>query len=354
MKKSRHVSKSHSPPGSPIRGRGTDCSYTLLLSHDQRFFVSIMKRFTPPRGLAHIDPAHARPSPKYIPTLPLRRAPRYRISRFRSIAAMSTIAERSAAAKIVPIIPPSILAGRTKIAVQNLDFFYGDVQALRHITLNIPAQRVTALIGPSGCGKSTFLRTLNRLRATGDVRLDSQDILGPHINLEKLRQRIGMVFQQSTVFPMSIYNNIAFGIALHEKISRADMQTRVEQALTGASLWDEAKDRLAAPAVSLSGGQQQRLCIARAIATRPEVILLDEPTSALDPLATAKIENLIDTLKLTYTIVIVTHNMEQARRVADQVAFFYLGEMVERGDTEQIFTAPGHHRTQAYITGRMG
>jgi phosphate transport system ATP-binding protein len=275
---------------------------------------------------------------------------------------MSTINDRTISGGVaLAVSRPPERATPNKITVKNLDFFYADNQALKHVSLDVRARCVTGLIGPSGCGKSTLLRVLNRLydlyplqRAEGDVRLDGVDILGADVDVQQLRRKVGMVFQQSTVFPMSIYNNVAFGIALHEKLGRAAMRARVELALTGACLWDEAKDRLAAPATSLSGGQQQRLCIARAIATHPEVILLDEPTSALDPIATMKIENLIDQLKLTYSIVLVTHNMEQARRCADQVAFFYLGEVVEFGDTEQIFTAPGHRRTQDYITGRVG
>ena len=275
---------------------------------------------------------------------------------------MSTISDRMTSDLVATgPIPPSAETIRSKITIKDLSFFYAEIPALKQVSLDVPAQRVTGLIGPSGCGKSTLLRVLNRLydlyplqRVTGEVRLDGADILGPNVNVAKLRRRIGMVFQQSTVFPMSIYNNIAFGISLQEKLARSEMQARVELALTSASLWEETKDRLAEPAISLSGGQQQRLCIARAIATHPEVILLDEPTSALDPIATAKIENLIDHLKLTYTIIIVTHNMEQARRCADQVAFFYLGEMVEVGVTDQIFTAPEQRRTRDYITGRMG
>jgi phosphate transport system ATP-binding protein len=275
---------------------------------------------------------------------------------------MSTISDRMTSDLVATgPIPPSAETIRSKITIKDLSFFYAEIPALKQVSLDVPAQRVTGLIGPSGCGKSTLLRVLNRLydlyplqRVTGEVRLDGADILGPNVNVAKLRRRIGMVFQQSTVFPMSIYNNIAFGISLQEKLARSEMQARVELALTSAFLWEETKDRLAEPAISLSGGQQQRLCIARAIATHPEVILLDEPTSALDPIATAKIENLIDHLKLTYTIIIVTHNMEQARRCADQVAFFYLGEMVEVGVTDQIFTAPEQRRTRDYITGRMG
>jgi phosphate transport system ATP-binding protein len=275
---------------------------------------------------------------------------------------MSTISDRNTSDLVAtgPTRPSAETPG-SKVTIKDLNFFYGGIQALKQVSLDVPAQRVTGLIGPSGCGKSTLLRVLNRLydlyplqRVTGEVRLDGEDILGSKVDVEKLRRRVGMVFQQSTVFPMSIYNNIAFGISLQQKLARPQMQARVELALTAASLWEESKDRLAEPAISLSGGQQQRLCIARAIATHPEVILLDEPTSALDPIATAKIENLIDHLKLTYTIIIVTHNMEQARRCADQVAFFYLGEMVELGDTDQIFTAPEQRRTRDYITGRMG
>jgi phosphate transport system ATP-binding protein len=275
---------------------------------------------------------------------------------------MSTIIRRNTSGSVAAApLQPAANPAPDKITIKDLDFFYGNVQALKQVSLNVPAQRVTGLIGPSGCGKSTLLRVLNRLydlypqqRAQGDVRLDGVDILATGFDLQRLRRKIGMVFQQSTVFPMSIYNNIAFGIGLHEKLGRPEMNARVELALTGAALWDESKDRLAEPASALSGGQQQRLCIARAIATRPEVILLDEPTSALDPIATSKIENLIDHLKLTYSIVIVTHNMEQARRCADRVAFFYLGEVIETGDTDQIFTAPAQRQTRDYITGRMG
>jgi phosphate transport system ATP-binding protein len=275
---------------------------------------------------------------------------------------MSTINDRKTSDLMADgLIHPAAETAARKITIKDLNFFYGGIQALKHVSLDVPTRRVTGLIGPSGCGKSTLLRVLNRLydlyplqRVTGEVDLDGEDILGSHVDVQKLRRRIGMVFQQSTVFPMSIYNNIAFGISLQERLPRPLMQARVESALTAAFLWEESKDRLAEPAISLSGGQQQRLCIARALATRPEVMLLDEPTSALDPIATAKIENLIDHLKLTYTIIIVTHNMEQARRCADQVAFFYLGEIVEVGDTDQIFTAPQQRQTRDYITGRMG
>ena len=250
---------------------------------------------------------------------------------------------------------------RAKITIRNLDFFYGSARALKGVSLELPEKQVTGMIGPSGCGKSTLLRVLNRLydlypkqHATGEARLDGQDILGPGVDVKRLRSRVGMVFQEPTTFPMSIYANIAFGIKLHESLSRADMHARVELSLTRAALWAEVKDRLAEPAGRLSGGQQQRLCIARALATRPEVILLDEPTSALDPLSTQKIEHLIDELKQHVTIAIVTHNMQQAARCADHVAFFYLGEMVEAGSAAQMFTAPRQGRTQNYLAGRFG
>ena len=248
-----------------------------------------------------------------------------------------------------------------KISCRNLDFFYGGNRALKSINLDYPERQVTGMIGPSGCGKSTLLRCLNRMydlypgqRAQGEVMMDGTNIIGPGIDLNQLRSRIGMVFQKPTPFPMSIYDNIAFGVKLHERLSRSQMDERVEWSLTRAALWGEVKDRLAAPAMGLSGGQQQRLCIARTIATRPEVILLDEPTSALDPISTLKVEELIDELKRDFTIAIVTHNMQQAARCADQVAFFYLGEMVEVGTAAHIFTSPREKRTQEYITGRFG
>ena len=249
----------------------------------------------------------------------------------------------------------------TKLSIQGLDFFYGTNQALKGITLALPERQVTGMIGPSGCGKSTLLRVLNRLhdlypgqRATGEVTLDGENILGPRVDVNRLRSRVGMVFQKPTPFPMSIYDNIAFGVKLHERLSRAEMDQRVEWSLTRAALWGEVKDRLKSPAGGMSGGQQQRLCIARTIATRPEVILLDEPTSALDPISTLRIEELIDELKRDFTIAIVTHNMQQAARCADQVAFFYLGELVETGAASAMFTAPRQKRTQDYITGRFG
>ena len=248
-----------------------------------------------------------------------------------------------------------------RVSIRNLDFFYGDNRALKGIDLELPEQQVTGLIGPSGCGKSTLLRVLNRMydlypgqRATGEVLMDDENIIAPGIDLNALRSRIGMVFQKPTPFPMSIYDNIAFGVKLHERLSKRAMDERVEWSLTRAALWGEVKDRLNTSAMGLSGGQQQRLCIARTIAVRPEVILLDEPTSALDPISTLKIEELIDELKHEFTLVIVTHNMQQAARCADQVALFYLGELVEVGAAAQIFTAPREQKTQEYITGRFG
>jgi phosphate transport system ATP-binding protein len=249
----------------------------------------------------------------------------------------------------------------TRIAIKGLDFFYGDNRALKAIDFDIPDRQVTGMIGPSGCGKSTLLRVLNRMyslypnqRATGEAMLDGMNIVAPDADLNALRAKIGMVFQKPTPFPMTIYENIAFGVRLHEKMSKAQMDERVEWALTRAAIWDEVKDRLDSSALGLSGGQQQRLCIARTIAVRPEVILFDEPTSALDPISTLKIEELIDELKRDFTIVIVTHNMQQAARCADQVAFFYLGELVEVSPAAQMFTAPRHAKTQEYITGRFG
>jgi phosphate transport system ATP-binding protein len=257
--------------------------------------------------------------------------------------------------------PAGLAAGAAKVSIEGLDFFYGANQALKGITLALPERQVTGMIGPSGCGKSTLLRALNRLndlypgqRVAGAVMLDGENILGPRVDVNRLRSRIGMVFQKPTPFPMSIYDNIAFGVKLHERLSRAEMDQRVEWSLTRAALWGEVKDRLRSPAGGMSGGQQQRLCIARTIATRPEVILLDEPTSALDPISTLRIEELIDELKRDFTIAIVTHNMQQAARCADQVAFFYLGELVEVGTAAGMFTAPRQKRTQDYITGRFG
>jgi phosphate transport system ATP-binding protein len=248
-----------------------------------------------------------------------------------------------------------------KIAVRNLNFYYGKTRALKDISLEVPERRVTAFIGPSGCGKSTLLRTFNRMfelyhdqRAEGEVLLDGENILHSKTNVARIRSKIGMVFQKPTPFPMSIYDNIAFGIRLYEKLSRGELDARVEGCLRQAALWDEVKDKLSALGTSLSGGQQQRLCIARTIAVRPEVLLLDEPCSALDPISTAKIEELIYQLKSEYTVVIVTHNMQQAARASDYTAFMYLGELVEFDQTRKIFTAPRESRTEDYITGRFG
>ncbi len=248
-----------------------------------------------------------------------------------------------------------------KVAVRDLDFFYGDTRALKSISIGLHVNRVTAFIGPSGCGKSTLLRVLNRMydlypkqRATGEVILDGQNILSPGLDVNLLRSRVGMVFQKPTPFPMSIYDNIAFGIRLYEKLSKSELDGRVEDALRGAALWTEVKDKLHTSGLGLSGGQQQRLCIARTVAIHPEVILFDEPCSALDPISTSKIEELIDELSDRYTIAIVTHNMQQAARVSDFTAFMYLGELIEFGETDRVFTAPSHPKTQDYITGRFG
>ncbi len=257
--------------------------------------------------------------------------------------------------------PAAAVPGPVKLSIRGLDFFYGANRALKGIDLDLPERQVTGMIGPSGCGKSTLLRVLNRMydlypgqRAQGEVLMDGLNILSPAIDLNALRSRIGMVFQKPTPFPMTIFENIAFGVKLHERLNRAEMEARVEWSLTRAALWGEVRDRLHTPAAGLSGGQQQRLCIARTIATRPEIILLDEPTSALDPISTLRIEELIDELKQDFTIAIVTHNMQQAARCADQVAFFYLGELIEVGQAGQIFTNPKQKRTQEYVTGRFG
>ncbi len=274
----------------------------------------------------------------------------------------TTMSESSEKAGIGPMAARSDEALRpARISIRGLDFFYGTNKALKSISLELPEKQVTGMIGPSGCGKSTLLRILNRMydlypnqRATGEVLMDGANIIAPGVDLNQLRSRIGMVFQKPTPFPMSIYDNIAFGVKLHERLSKSAMDERVEWSLSRAALWEEVKDRLNASATGLSGGQQQRLCIARTIATRPEVILLDEPTSALDPISTLKIEELIDELKHEFTIAIVTHNMQQAARCADQVAFFFLGELIEVGQAAQMFTAPRQKRTQEYITGRFG
>jgi phosphate transport system ATP-binding protein len=248
-----------------------------------------------------------------------------------------------------------------KVDVRQLSFYYGGNRALREVSVPLYDRKVTAFIGPSGCGKSTFLRVLNRIyelypnqRAEGEVILDGENILNSRVDANLLRARVGMLFQKPTPFPMTIYDNVAFGIKLYERISRSEMSGRVEDALRRAALWDEVKDKLHASGLSLSGGQQQRLCIARTVAIRPEVILLDEPCSALDPISTAKIEELIDELSSEYTIAIVTHNMQQASRVSDYTAFMYLGELVEFGSTDKVFTTPDNRRTEQYITGRFG
>jgi phosphate transport system ATP-binding protein len=255
----------------------------------------------------------------------------------------------------------SATALEPKIEVRDLSFFYGKTQALKGISLTVYEHRVTALIGPSGCGKSTLLRTMNRiyelypgLRAVGEVLLDGENILSPGVDLNLLRSRVGMVFQKPTPFPMSIYDNIAFGIKLYESLPKPEIDERVEAALIKAALWNEAKDKLKASGLSLSGGQQQRLCIARAIALNPEILLLDEPASALDPISTQRIEELISELRRDYTVVIVTHNLQQAARISDYTALMYLGELVEYDDTETIFTNPTKKQTEDYVTGRFG
>lgn len=248
-----------------------------------------------------------------------------------------------------------------KISVKNLNFFYGKFHALKNINLQIPEHKVTAFIGPSGCGKSTLLRVFNRMfelypeqRAEGEILLDGENLLTSKKDVALLRAKVGMVFQKPTPFPMSIYDNIAFGVRLYENLPKGEMDERVEWALNKAALWTEVKDKLSKSGLSLSGGQQQRLCIARGVAVKPDVLLLDEPTSALDPISTAKIEELISELKLDYTITIVTHNMQQAARCSDFTAYMYLGELVEYGETDQIFMNPAKKETQDYITGRFG
>ncbi len=247
------------------------------------------------------------------------------------------------------------------LEVKNLNFYYGAFQGLKNINMDIQKNTVTAFIGPSGCGKSTLLRTLNRMydlypgqRAEGEINFDGENILNPKQDLNLLRSRIGMVFQKPTPFPMSIYDNIAFGVKLYENLSRSDMDDRVEWALQKAAIWNEVKDKLGQSGLSLSGGQQQRLCIARGIAVKPSILLLDEPTSALDPISTGKVEELVHTLKSEYTVVIVTHNMQQAARVSDYTAYMYLGELMEFGETDQIFMKPARQETEDYITGRFG
>ena len=249
----------------------------------------------------------------------------------------------------------------SKVSVRNLSFYYGDCQALFDNNINIPEKRVTAIIGPSGCGKSTHIRVYNRIyelyrshRAEGEVIIDGVNVLSPSVDLLDLRKRVGMIFQRPTTFPMTIFDNIAYGLKLHYHLNRSELTDRVEDALKRGALWEEVKDKLDEPATALSGGQQQRLCIARAIATEPELILMDEPCSAIDPVATTKIEDLIEKLRDNYTVVLVTHNMQQAARVSDFTAFFYKGYIVEFGATRQIFTNPAKKETEDYITGRFG
>jgi phosphate transport system ATP-binding protein len=248
-----------------------------------------------------------------------------------------------------------------KISVRNLNFYYGTHRALVDNNMDVAPRKVTAIIGPSGCGKSTHLRVMNRIyelyrdqRATGEVLLDGQNILSPQMDIIELRRRVGMIFQKPTPFPMSVFDNVAYGLKLHYRLTRSELAARVESALRSAALWEEVKDQLAKPGTALSGGQQQRLCIARAIAVEPEVLLMDEPTSAIDPVATAKIEELVESLKSRFTIVIVTHNMQQAARVSDFTSFFYEGKIVEFGPTKQVFTKPRNKQTEDYITGRFG
>ncbi|MGN0482218.1 MAG: phosphate ABC transporter ATP-binding protein PstB [Lachnospiraceae bacterium] len=250
---------------------------------------------------------------------------------------------------------------KNKFSVKNLDLYYGDFHALKNINLDMKEKEITAFIGPSGCGKSTFLKSLNRMndlvegcQITGDVRLDSEDIYGSDMDVNLLRKKVGMVFQKPNPFPMSVYDNIAFGPRTHGIHSKEKLDEIVETSLKNAAIWDELKDRLKKSALGLSGGQQQRLCIARALAVQPEVILMDEPTSALDPISTAKIEDLVIELKKDYTIIMVTHNMQQATRVSDQTVFFLMGEVIESGETEKLFSVPQDKRTEDYITGRFG
>jgi phosphate transport system ATP-binding protein len=257
--------------------------------------------------------------------------------------------------------PQAAPAQTVKFEVRHLDFYYGKAHALKDVSLELRDRQITAFIGPSGCGKSTLLRVFNRMyalypghRATGDVRLDGEDILAPSIDVAALRFRVGMVFQKATPFPMSIFDNVAFGLRLSRRMSRSELSERVEEALREAAMWEEVKDKLHEDGRGLSGGQQQRLCIARTLALRPEVILFDEPTAALDPISTLRVEETLQSLRESYCIAIVTHNLQQAARVSNVTAFMYLGELVEIGATEQIFTAPRNRRTDDYVTGRFG
>ncbi len=272
-------------------------------------------------------------------------------------AAMGAIAAGAGRAAAVA----ATASGEPKVTVRNLHFYYGSTHALKGINLDLPDRSITAFIGPSGCGKSTLLRVLNRMyalypghRAEGEVLLDGSDILEPHVDVANLRLRVGMVFQKATPFPMSIFDNVAFGLRLAQRMSRRDLTERVESALRDAAMWDEVKDKLNEDGRGLSGGQQQRLCIARTIAVRPEVILFDEPTAALDPISTLRVEETLQSLREQYCIAIVTHNLQQAARVSNTTAFMYLGELVEVGPADQIFTAPKDRRTDDYVTGRFG
>jgi len=280
-----------------------------------------------------------------------------------SAVTQPTLVQQSAAAERGQVISarPGQPQGEVKISARGLSFYYGSQQALLGNDLDILTGKVTAIIGPSGCGKSTHLRIYNRIfelykgqRAEGELLLDGENILDPKVDVLELRRRIGMIFQKPTPFPMSVFDNVAYGLKQHYQLPKSEMQDRVEEALKGAALWDEVCDKLDKPGTALSGGQQQRLCIARAIAVQPEVLLMDEPTSAIDPVATAKIEDLIGALRGHYTIVIVTHNMQQAARISDYTAFFYQGTIVEYDDTEKMFTKPAVKQTEDYITGRFG
>ena len=269
---------------------------------------------------------------------------------------MNTMKAENLDVSIAPIPKDQV-----KLAINNLDFFYDKTRTLKSVSVGFARNQVTALIGPSGCGKSTLLRTLNRMyalypgqRAEGEIMMDGENLLSPRMDLAKLRSRIGMVFQKPTPFPMSIYDNVAFGVRLYENLSKADMDARVEESLRRSALWDEVKDKLQTSGLGLSGGQQQRLCVARGVAVRPEVLLLDEPTSALDPISSARLEETVSQLKADHTIVIVTHNLGQAARISDYTGFMYLGELVEFGPTDQVFTRPATPRTSDYITGRFG
>jgi phosphate transport system ATP-binding protein len=269
---------------------------------------------------------------------------------------MNTMTATEFETSVVPIP-----ADQLKLEVKDLDFFYGKSRALKSVGMGVARNHVTALIGPSGCGKSTLLRTLNRMyalypgqRAEGSIMMDGEDILSPRTDLARLRSKIGMVFQKPTPFPMSIYDNVAYGVRLYERLSKADMDARVEESLRRSALWDEVKDKLKESGLGLSGGQQQRLCVARGVAVKPEVLLLDEPTSALDPISSARLEETVSQLKVDHTIVIVTHNLGQAARISDFTGFMYLGELVEFGPTEQVFTRPATRRASDYITGRFG